>query len=115
MAFDYPEAIGSLNSEQRLRFYEVFAHNLTVCTRVIWSDENISDAEKVDRIKWVNEILHRITNKVGVLRLNLHEWTESDTWEMIQFSIEQNKNISGDIGWAIKSSYESIVNNAGRV
>jgi hypothetical protein len=115
MAFDYPEAISSLNPEQRLRFYEVFAHNLTVCVRAIWSNDNISDAEKVDRLKWLNEILHRITGKIGVLRLNLHEWTERDTWEMIQGYIEQNKNNSGDIGWAIKTSYESIVSNAGRV
>jgi hypothetical protein len=115
MSFNYPEAIGSLSPEQRLRFYEVLAHNLTVCIRAIWSDGNIPDAEKVDRIKWVNEIQHRITSKIGVLRLKLHEWTESDTWCMIQFSIEQNGNISDDIRWAIKSSYESVVNNAGRV
>ena len=31
----------------------------------------------------VNEILNRITSKIQVLRLHIHEWTEEDTWAMI--------------------------------
>ena len=73
----------------------------------------ISDAEKVDRLKWVNEIQHRVTGKIGVLRLNLHEWTERDTWQMIQEYVENNRNIGGDIGWAIRTSYERVLNDPG--
>jgi hypothetical protein len=48
-----------LSEEQRLHFYEVLAHNLTVAVRGVWSDSETSDAEKVERMKWVNEVLSR--------------------------------------------------------
>ena len=57
MAFDYPNTIGSFAQDERLMFYELFAHNLTLIIREISSDVGITDAEKVDRIKCVNEIL----------------------------------------------------------
>ncbi len=72
----FAERMALLTEDQRLHFYEVLAHNLTVAIRGVWSDESISDAEKVERIKWINEILHRSTAKVYVLRLKSHVWTE---------------------------------------
>lgn len=115
MEFNFPEAIGRLSPDQRLRFYELLAHNLTVAIRAIWSDEDPSDSEKIDRIKWVNEILHRVTDKIGVIRLNLHEWTEIDTWRMIEGYMGQNRSISVEIMFAIKCSYDSVCNDEGRV
>ncbi len=56
MAFSFPEAISSVSPAQRLRFYELLAHNLTVTMRAIWSDDALSNSEKVDRMRWVNEI-----------------------------------------------------------
>ena len=106
MSFDYPKAVGALPDDRRLVFYELLAHNLTVIVRCIWSDEGITDAEKVDRMKWVNEILHRVTSKVRVLRLGEHEWTEEDSWECIKHWISQNPSIQGDICAAIKWSYD---------
>lgn len=106
MSFDYPKAIGALPDGQRLVFYELLAHNLTVIVRCIWSDENITDAEKVDRMKWVNEILHLVTSKVRALRLSEHGWTEEDSWEGIKHWISQNPAIQGDILAAIKWSYD---------
>ena len=111
MSFNYPELIGDLNPEQRLHFYELFAHNLTIAIRGIWSDGGISDAEKVERIRLVNEILHRVTSKVYVLRLNLHEWTEEDTWKVIEGYVAENKGIESEVNAAIKFSY-GVVGNA---
>jgi len=79
----FAEQIGKLSDEQRLHFYEMLAHNLTVGIRGIWSDERIDDTEKVDRMKWVNEILHSVTARVYVLRLKTHEWTEEDFERLI--------------------------------
>jgi hypothetical protein len=93
----FAESIGSLGHEQRLHFYEVLAHNLTVAVRGIWSDPRITDAEKVERMKWVNEVLHRVTAKVYVLRLRTHEWTEADFEGMIVGYIQSHPNIASDI------------------
>jgi hypothetical protein len=111
VTFDYAKEISSLSEEQRLLYYELLAHNLTVSIRGVWLDENLTNAEKLDRIKLVNEILHRITSKIQVLRLNTHEWTEENTWAMINEYISDNEGISGEIYSAIKQSYRYAVNN----
>ena len=45
---------------------------------MVWADEALTDAQKVSRLKWLNEVLHRATAKVYTLRLRTHEWTEAD-------------------------------------
>jgi len=115
MSFDYPKAIGALSHDRRLLFYELLAHNLTIIIRGIWSDEETTDAEKVDRIKWVNEILHRVTSKVRVLRLGEHEWTEEDSWSDIRHWVSQNKAIEDYVNAAVKWSYDSLPHSDARI
>ncbi len=115
MSFDYPSSIDSLSHKERLLFYELFAHNLTVVTRGVWSDEGITDAEKVDRMKWVNEILHRVTSKIRVLRLKEHEWSEGDFWQDIRHWVSQNRAIEPLVNDAVSWSYNSAINSAGRI
>jgi hypothetical protein len=100
--------MAKLSDEQRLHFYEVLAHNLTVAIRGIWSDERVSDAEKVERMKWVNEILHRVTAKVYVLRLRTHEWTEEDFESLILGYIASHPEIASEVGWAVRFSYRAV-------
>ena len=102
----FSERMAKLSDEQRLHFYEVLAHNLTV--RGIWSDERISDAEKVERLKWVNEILHSVTAKVYVLRLKTHEWTEEDFERLLLESVAAHPGIADEVGWAVRFSYHAI-------
>ncbi|QEG31692.1 hypothetical protein GobsT_65360 [Gemmata obscuriglobus] len=104
----FAKQMGELTEEQRLHYYEVLAHNLTVAVRGIWSDERISDTEKVDRMKWVNEILHRVTAKVYVLRLKTHEWTEEDFEGLILGYVTAHPGIAGEVGWAVKATYRTI-------
>jgi hypothetical protein len=104
----FAEQMKQLSDDQRLHFYEVLAHNLTVGIRGIWSDEKIDDAEKVDRMKWVNEILHSVTAKVYVLRLKTHEWTEEDFESLILESVVAHPGIAQEVGWAVRFSYRTI-------
>lgn len=104
----FADAIGKLSTEQRLHFYEVLAHNLTVSMRGIWSDPSCGDAEKVEQMKWVNEILHSVTAKVYVLRLKTHEWTEADFEDLILESIQLHPHIASHIGSAIQHTYKIV-------
>ena len=108
MDFNFGFRIGSLSPDNRLHFYELLAQNLTISIRGFWSEPDLSDGEKLDRIYRTNEILHRITAKVYTLRLNLHEWTEQDIWEMIQGYIGQNEAIEKDVMAAINFSYKVV-------
>jgi hypothetical protein len=108
MKFDYVSQIQSLNEEKRLHFYEVLAHNLTVSIRSIWSTNGLSDSEKLEQIKAVNEILHQVTSKVWVTRLHTHEWSEADMWSSIRHSIGQAPEVAGEIESAIDFSFNAV-------
>ncbi len=103
--FDYPSRIGALTPEKRLHFYEVLAHQLTVVARMIWSDDSLDDHGKVTELKWLNEILHRVTAKVYVLRLQTHEWTEEDSLLAIGESVSHAPGLGTRVGQAIRLSY----------
>src|SRR2546423_1452682 len=104
----FAERMAELTEEQRLPFYELLAHNLTVAIRGVWSDGSISDAERVERIKWINEILHRATAKVWVLRLKTHPWTEEDFGALLQGYLCLCEEIKGDVLAAINRSYRAV-------
>lgn len=104
----FAEKMAKLSEAHRLYFYEVFAHNLTVGVRDIWSDAATSDSEKVERMKWVNELLHRVTAKVYVLRLKTPEWTESDFGNLLQEYLQSHQNIGPVVEWAVRHSYQAV-------
>jgi len=105
---DYPDTIGALDLEQRLLFYEMLAHNLTVSVRGICSNEETCAEQKVEQLKWLNEIMHRVTSKIRTLRLNAHEWTESDSWDDIGHWVAQCPSLESEIEWAIRTTYAAI-------
>jgi hypothetical protein len=108
MAFDYAAQIGGLPDEQRLHFYEVLAHQLTVVVRMIWSDDALADTQKVSQLKWLNEILHRVTAKVYTLRLRTHEWTEADSFDDILHWVGQEPALALRVGGAVTLSFEIV-------
>jgi hypothetical protein len=106
MHFD--EIMKMLSGEQKLHFYELFAHNMTVAIRGFWSDADIADSEKVELMKWTNEVLHQITAKIWVLRLKTHEWTESDFGKMLEEYKQMCPGIAIGIDNAVRWSYRSV-------
>jgi hypothetical protein len=106
MEFDFPTLIGALSDEERIRFYEILAHNLTVCVRGIWVNDHLSDSKKLDCLKWLNEIMHRVTMKAALLRVKKNEYSETDSWEDIKHWVSRSPEISRYVEWALKFSYE---------
>lgn len=57
------ELVGSLESlddDRRRLAYERLWLELTIAGRALWSDPALSDAQKLDGLKWLNEIQHRV-------------------------------------------------------
>lgn len=112
MNFNYPEKIEAFNSRQRLYFYELFAHFLTVSMRGILFTEEMVDSERVERAKWLNEVAHRITYKIFVMSKNPDaEWTDTEIKEMIQMNIDKYPAIETDVSAAVEMSYGYIIEN----
>ena len=108
MAFNYAEQIGSLHEEERLHFYEILAHQLTIAARIVWSDETLTDSQKVSQLKCLNEVLHRVTVRVYSLRLRTDVWTEVAMFESMRHWISPEPTIGPLVGWAITQSYEVV-------
>ena len=108
LELDYVRDVSMLSHESLIRFYEVLAHNLTVCVRAIWSDEELDDAQKIEQLKWINEIMHRVVLKSAALRTNRNERSELDTWKMMEGYIELCPALAPHIAFATKLSYQSV-------
>jgi hypothetical protein len=98
---------GALTAEERIRFYEFLAHNLTISVRGIWSDENFTDSQKIEGMKCVNEIMHRVVKIPSALKSGHDMWSEADTCGTIEHWVSLSPEIGEHVWWAIKESYES--------
>lgn len=107
MDFDFPNLIGALSDEERIRFYEILAHDLTVSGRGIWSDEDFTDSQKLEGLKWLNEIMHRVVMKAAYLRLQKNTMSESDSWEDIKHWVSLCPEIAKYVEGALKFSYRN--------
>jgi hypothetical protein len=105
---DYVRDVGSLPMESLIQFYEILAHNLTVSVRAIWSDEGLTDAERVEQMKWLNEIMHRVVLKSAALRTNSNKMSESATWRMIEGYIAECPQLAVHISSAISFSFRAV-------
>ena len=65
--------------------------------RAIWDDPNFSDKEKVDCLKWSNELVHRIWNISFELKRNEDDKSVERLWENIKFYGEQASNLKQHI------------------
>ena len=64
----------TLTLVDKIKFLDDLLFNFTIAGRGIWSDEQPTDAEKVEAFKWLNELLHRIWN----IRSGLQNGEEND-------------------------------------
>jgi hypothetical protein len=105
MISKFGESVAQLSLERRIRFYELLAHELTICVRAIWTDEEISAEEKVERMKRINEIMHRVTAKISCERTQDHEWLDTDMEKMVSSWTNQTAYLELLINYAIERSY----------
>ncbi len=104
----YIEIISGLSKESKLQFYEGMAHCLTVSIRSIWSNNELTEKEIIEQIKWVNEIQHQVTSKISVERQELHEWTESEFIDEVKHYVELCPSIRDEVASAINTAYSGL-------
>lgn len=108
-ASEYSKYIGKFSRSEKVYFYETLAHNLTVSARNIWSNPECTNDAIVEQLKGVNEILHRVTSKIKVERLELHDWPENEFIKMINHYVKIWPSIGHEIAHAINHSYEITI------
>lgn len=91
--FAFGEQIKKLSDDQKLEFYVLLAHYLTVKIRFIWSDEELTASQQVELIKWVNEIQHRLTGKLN--HIGKDDYWDDETIEAMIVDYCQQANSDG--------------------
>ncbi len=105
---NYGELITALDSDNKCRFYEAFAFELTTASR-LWSEPELGSDEIVDQLKWLNEIQHRVIAKIRNIRSSTDSWPEEQFISMVAGYVDQNPAIGGAVTYAIKNSYDFAV------
>ncbi len=109
MKFSYLQNINVLNQEEKIAFYLTFANRLTTANRNIWSDDSFSLAEQIDAMKWTNEVMHRVLNRLDDLVMERNDFSDEDIWNLIKQHASQNKITRGAVGYAIEKSYNQVI------
>ena len=104
--FNFVHAISKLTSDAKIAYYMNVSRNLTVSIRGIWSDETLNAADKLERLKWSNELMHRVINRVIDLRTEPHIWNEEDIWQLLHTTLAQCPVIHPDMDEALVAAYE---------
>lgn len=107
----FGKPVSKLPLDQQITFYERLAHELTIAVRGIWSDDTLAAGEKVDRMKWINEIMHRIPNKLAQLRHASHHWDDQDFEAMVAHWTLQNPSLVKVVNRAINASFRLTTGN----
>jgi len=85
------EELNTLPNPDKVRFLEDLLFYFTISSRGIWSDEKVSEFEKVEAFKWLNELYHRIWN----IRFELEQEKSNDgitrLYENMKFYGEQSE------------------------
>lgn len=100
--------LSTSDREARLHFYEQLGFNMTICIRSIWSNPETSDQEKIESIKTINELSHRIFNWIRSLRRTEEELIDANCFTQIKNYAEQNDIAAAEIGAALNSHFECI-------
>jgi len=81
---------------------------LTIAYRSVSSDEKEDCNHIQDGLKQINEINHRVLNRIRDIRQNGDWFTKESTWEMIEHHINLSPLISGWVKRAIKNAFNKI-------
>lgn len=87
---DVLEELNTLAKLDKVRFLEELLFYFTISSRGIWSDEKVSELEKVEAFKWLNELCHRIWNIRFVLQQEESNDSITRLYENMKFYGEQS-------------------------
>jgi hypothetical protein len=107
MSSTYAPVIAALDNTQKAHFYLLLARELTIAQRGVWADELLDVSEQVDRLKWFNEIMHRVLNRLYGLQQATEAGNEDELWATITDHAMQNQPIVGDLAWAVREAYKT--------
>ena len=111
MAINFEIDVGNLSNKRKIIFYSLSANYLTTCIRDILENQEIDSAEKLDQLKYINVVSHRLLNRLFDLQTESNSWNESDIWNMVKDAVKSKTEIRDYVGNAISHGLNGANNN----
>ena len=111
--FDAGGRSAALAREERIAFYLELASGLTIAQRAIWSEAALPHAEQVERLKWVNEVQHRVLGRLRVLVLFGDQGSEEGTWGAIAQATADHPALAWVVEQEVRRSYRVVLGRRG--
>ena len=102
---DFRKRYLGLKNEEEQAFLIEFLFCLTICYRTVFSIEEEEPADIQFGLKQINELNHRILNRLKDLRTGEDWSTQKDTVEMIEHHVKLSPIISGWVGRAASDAF----------
>lgn len=107
---DLIDELSLFSDPDKVLFCELLIFQFTLTNRGIWSDIKLQDKEKVDAMKWLNELSHRIWNIIFDLKNNKGDDSISRLYENIKFYSGQSDFLKMHLGPTILAALENFNN-----
>jgi hypothetical protein len=98
-------------TDYKIRFLDYLLFEITIMNRAIWSDNEYSDTDKVDLLKWSNELTHRLWN----LSFDLKRNDTIDFAVKFKEHIDFYRNQSNEFSKHISATLNSVVDKSERL
>ena len=105
---NFESLVGTLTESERDDFYVLLLSYLTIAGRMIWSDEQSSQKQVIEGMKWLNEILDDVLKMVGSSHLRDQYMTDLGIAGSLRHYVSLAPHIESDISYALRSAYESL-------
>ncbi len=105
------EKLSHFLPEQKARYFELVAHWITIEIRVICSKGESDPSLSLKEVKFLNEVQHRILQKIKAERSNSGEWDDDMLFDLMKDYIELCPSIKGNLSTALTRSYDVHTNN----
>ena len=101
-----------LQPKEKMLLLDDILFSFTISGRGIWSDDEPSDKEKVEALKWLNELSHRIWNIKHELTQGEDKDSSVRLFENLKFYGEQSALLQVNIVPAILLAYKAFKDRA---
>ena len=100
----FTERLEPATAAARRRVYELLWLELTIVGRIVWSEDDLPLSEKLDGLKWLNEIQHRVWGA----HANAVDYSPTDLYATIQKTAEQASALRGVVDAACVRSLRAL-------
>ena len=101
---DIVSELEALSADQLRQVYSRLWLELTIGSRSIWSDDRYSETQKLDGLKWINEIQHRVWHSY----MDSPGYSPAWLLDRIGDNVQQAEHIRGYVDHSLRSAINSL-------